>query len=286
MNAGRMPKVPVDDFEYLMENEDEELRLDAKTDAAAVEEQATWAGLKAGMRVLDLGCGSGKTTSILGGLVRPGGSVVGVDLSGKRIEFARSHYTAKGIEFVRRDLIGPLDDLGRFDFAWVRFVLEYHRSESVEIVRNLSRILEPGGVLCLIDLDHNCLNHYGLPERLEKTIFAWARWVEENLNFDPYAGRKLYSYLYDLGYEDIAVKVSAHHVIYGTLKSIDAFNWMKKMEVVTGKSRFEFEEYKDGRKGLTEEFNRFFLDPRRFSYTPLICARGQKQREASMQPDG
>lgn len=60
-----------------MENEGENLRLDRKTNPKVVEKQAAWAHIVPGMRVADLGCGSGKTTSVLCNLVRPGGSAVG-----------------------------------------------------------------------------------------------------------------------------------------------------------------------------------------------------------------
>jgi SAM-dependent methyltransferase len=50
---------------YLMESEEEAVRLDLKTDPDAVRKQALWCGVKAGLRVLDAGCGPGKTTSIL-----------------------------------------------------------------------------------------------------------------------------------------------------------------------------------------------------------------------------
>jgi SAM-dependent methyltransferase len=264
----------MDYVDYLMESEDENIRLEAKTDPAAVAQQALWAGIRPGMRVADLGCGPGKTTSVLHGLVQPGGIVVGADISEKRIEYAREHYAGEGIEFVRRDIRLPLDDFGSFDVVWIRFVLEYYRSNAFEIVRNVSRILRPGGTLCLIDLDHNCLNHFGLPERLERAIARCARVLEEEFNFDPYAGRKLYSFLYDLGYEHVAVSVNAHHIIYGPLGSVDAFNWKKKIEMAGGKAGFAFSEYPGGPEEFMEEFTRFFSDPRRFSYTPLICARG------------
>jgi SAM-dependent methyltransferase len=264
------------DVDYLMESEEESIRLEAKTDPAVVEQQALWAQIKPGMRVADLGCGCGKTTSVLHGLVQPGGTAVGVDLSEKRLEYARNNYARDGIEFVRMDIWRPMDELGSFDFVWVRFVLEYFRSNAFEIVRNASRILKQGGILCLIDLDHNCLNHFGLSERLERAIARCARVLEQEYNFDPYAGRKLYSFLYDLGYERVAVTVAAHHLIYGALSSIDAVNWTKKIEIVSTKAGFALDEYKGGREEFMEEFNRFFFDPRRFSYTPLICARGCK----------
>lgn len=266
----------MDHLEYLMESEDECLRLEAKTDPALVEQQAIWAGIRPGMRVADLGCASGKTTSILHRIVQPQGSVVGIDFSEERLRYARNNYSGEGIEFICRDIRQPLDGMGSFDMIWIRFILEYFCSNAFEIVRNASSILKPGGILCVIDLDHNCMNHYGLPERLERTITKCSDILQDKFNFDPYAGRKLYSFLYDLGYTDVAVNVSAHHTIYGRLSATDAFNWKKKIEVVSEKIGPVFNEYGGGCEEFMEEFNRFFSDPRRFSYTPLISVRGRK----------
>jgi ubiquinone/menaquinone biosynthesis C-methylase UbiE len=264
-------------IEYLMESDEEILRLEIKTDAEVVRKQALWAGIKPGMRVADICCGSGKTTSVLHKLVQPNGSIVGADGSEKRIEYARKHYCVKGIEFRRKDIREPLNDLGIFDFVWARFVLEFYRSSCFEIVKNVSSIVKPGGILCLIDLDHNCLNHYGLSKKLEKTFFSLMKFVEEKADFDPYAGRKLYSHLYKLGYQELEVDVRAHHLIYGELKDNDAFNWMKKIEAISKKKLdFQFEEYEGGYEEFREEFKKFFTDPGRFTYTPLISCRGCK----------
>jgi len=263
------------DIEYLMENTEEAYRLDIKTDIKVVERQALWAGLKPGMRVADICCGSGKTTSVLHKMAKPGGIAVGVDGSEKRIEYARDHYGVHGIEFRYKDIRSSLDDLGPFDFVWVRFVLEYHRADSVDIVKNISRIVKPDGILCLIDLDYNCLNHFGISQKLERALFAVIKKLEEEANFDPYAGRKLYSYLYELGYQDIDIDVAAHHLIFGELKDIDAFNWMKKIEVVSSKIASQFEDYK-GCEEFIEDFNTFLTNPKRFTYTPVISCRGRK----------
>lgn len=263
------------DFEYLMESDEEAFRLDIKTDTKVVERQSLWAGIKPGMRVADICSGSGKTTSVLYTLSQPGGTVVGVDGSEKRIEYAKKYYAVEGIEFKCKDIQKQLDDLGTFDFVWVRFVLEYYRAQSFDIVKNISSIVKPGGILCLIDLDYNCLSHFGLSQKLERAIFATIKKLEEKANFDPYAGKKLYSHLYRLGYQDIDVDVAAHHLIFGTLRDVDAFNWMKKIEVVSKKIPFQFEEYK-GHKEFIEDFKKFFTDPGRFTYTPIISCRGRK----------
>jgi len=263
---------------YIMEGSDESKRLDVKTDNAVTERQALWAGLAPGMRVADVGCGAGKTTHKLHELVQPGGSALGIDIAQQRISYALENYSDNGADFVCRDARLPLDDLGTFDFIWVRFLLEYYRAESFQMVQNISRMLNPGGVLLLIDLDHNCLCHYGLSEQMDRAIQGVMHLLESKGNFDPYVGRKLYSYLFDMGFSDIDVNVSSHHQIFGPLRESDDFNWTKKVEVAARNSGYDFAEYPGGYEEFLAEFRTFFADPRRFTYTPIICCRGVKPR--------
>jgi ubiquinone/menaquinone biosynthesis C-methylase UbiE len=262
--------------EYLMENMEEITRLNIKTDCRSVTDQASWAGIQTGMQVADIGCGSGKTSFALNNLVQPGGTVIGIDGSEERIDYAARMYGKNRIKFFCRDIREDLCSLGTFDFAWVRFILEYYRNSSFDIVKNISKVVKPGGILCLIDLDHNCLSHYGLPKRLEKTVFSLMTTLETHSDFDPFAGRKLYSHLYRLGYEDIDVKIEAHHLIFGELDQKDAYNWGKKIEVASRRIGYLFDEYEKGYDEFIYEFNQFFSDPGRFTYTPLIICRGRK----------
>ena len=261
---------------YLMESKDEALRLDIKTDPALVERQAVWAGIKPGMRVADLGCGAGKTTYHLNRLVQPGGETLGVDIAQQRIDYARKHYSDKGIEYVVGDIRQPLDHLGRFDFIWIRFVLEYYLKGSFDIVKNVSQYLKPGGTLFLIDLDCNCLRNYGLSQRLENALYQLMKIMETKFNFDPYVGIKLYSYLFDLGYKDIDVKVTPHNLIFGELLEKDSFNWAKKVEIAAQNSGFSFEEFEGGYEEFYEEYTEYFSSLRRFTYTPMMWCRGIK----------
>lgn len=263
---------------YLMESDEESVRLDLKTDPEVVKKQALWAGIKPGMRVADLGCGAGKTTFHLNELVGPTGAVVGIDIARQRIDYAENHYRHARIEYACKDIREPLTDLGMFDFIWMRFVLEYYRKDSFEILKNIAKVLKPGGILCLIDLDCNCLRHFGLSERLEKYLIKLMQIMEADFNFDPYVGIKLYSYLYDLDFEDIVVDVAPHNLIYGELKEIDEFNWTQKVKIAVRNSGCQFKDYPDGYEGFFNEFVDFFSDRRRFTYTPLIACRGRKPR--------
>ena len=258
-----------------MENTEEIRRLELKTDAAVVEEFATRAGLRPGMRVVDVACGAGVTTSILGRLVGESGSAVGLDASRERIEYATERYGDSRTGFEVRDFLQPIIDVGPFDFAWVRFALEYYRAEAFDIVRNVSSLLAEDGILCLVDLDHNCLNHWSLPPRLETALSFAMRFMEQEANFDPYAGRKLYSHLYKLGFHDIGVDVGAHHVIYGELSSMDEYNWSRKIEVISGKLDARLPGYADSAEFLSD-FLAFFRDPGRFTYTPVVAAWGRR----------
>jgi ubiquinone/menaquinone biosynthesis C-methylase UbiE len=262
--------------EYLMESEDEVLRLDKKTDGRIAEDQALWAGIKPGMRVADLGCGSGRTTFHLYGLVQPGGRAVGVDISDQRVIYAKENYIAEHLEFKQGDIRNTLADLGQFDFVFIRFVLEYYREGSFEIVKNTSEILKPGGILCLIDLDCNSMRHFGLSPRLEQTLSRIMNNLEKIHNFDPYAGVKLYSYLYDLSYKEIDVHVTSHNLIFNELTEKDRYNWTKKVLIAGKKSDDELSQFRGGFEEFFKEFTAYFENPRRFTYTPLILCRGRK----------
>jgi len=262
--------------QYLMENEQEVERLERKTDTDVVRQQAQWAGIKPGMRVADIGCGSGITTQVLHQLAQPGGEAIGVDMSEDRIAYAAKTYGGDGISFKERNLLEPIDDLGGFDFIWVRFFLEYHRSAAFDIVKNLASATNPGGIICLIDLDYNCLSHFGMSEQLLTTLHQIMHRLEKTTDFDPHAGIKLYSFLYDLGFENIDVSMSPHHLIYGELKEVDAFNWEKKLAVAVKKSGFDFSRFPGGYDGFSQAFQSFFSHPRRFTYTPMIACCGRK----------
>jgi ubiquinone/menaquinone biosynthesis C-methylase UbiE len=263
--------------EYLMESEEENIRLEIKTDPEALRKQALWCGIKPGMRVLDVGCGTGKTTSILHEMIQPDGCVVGIDFSETRISFAKENYgKKKDIEFHLGDFRKSMKNLGQFDFIWVRFLLEYYRKEAIDIVKNLKKCVRPGGLLCLLDLDYNCLNHYELPVPLTRILPKIMNYADKKYNFDTFVGRKLYSFLYDSGFEKIDVALMAHNLIFGEIKDKDKFNWVKKVEIAAKKAEKLINLYPGGYQQFSSDLNKFLIDPRRFTYTPLLLCKGVK----------
>lgn len=261
---------------YFPESDNERDRLESKTDCQAVIDQACWAGLRPGMRVLDVGCGPGITSSALAQYVGPAGSVVGVDRSAERVDYAREKYGCDNLVFTCRNFFDDLDDLGSFDFVWMRFILEYFQQEAFELVRHVVKSLKTGGICCLADLDHNCLNHHGLSERLEQTFRQLAEIQMTRNNFDPFAGRKLFTFLHDLGFQSLSVDIRMHHLLYGDISEFDKWNWWQKIDIMGRCPGLSFDQYEDGFAGFKQEVTAYLSDPRRFVYTPLVLARGQK----------
>ncbi len=84
------------------------------------------AGLKEGMKVLDLGCGAGDVSFLAAEIVGAGGSVVGVDRVEAAIRYANSRAGSRSVGNVvfRNGDADRIEDAD-FDFAVGRYVLTY-----------------------------------------------------------------------------------------------------------------------------------------------------------------
>jgi ubiquinone/menaquinone biosynthesis C-methylase UbiE len=108
------------------------------------------AGIAAGMRVLDIGCGMGDVTMLAAALVGPEGRVVSIDLDQASIETARSRAASAGLAhttFYRAD-VATFADAEPFDAIVGRLVLEFV-PDPVGAIGRLCGLLRPGGILAL-----------------------------------------------------------------------------------------------------------------------------------------
>jgi len=113
----------------------------------------SWLPLSAGDRVLDVGCGEGRHS--LAAYLRPGVSVVGIDLSAKDLTTAKGRiadmasYDPQGsVRFLQGDATTlPFPD-DAFDRVICSEVLE-HIPNFTGVLEELYRVLKPGGRLCV-----------------------------------------------------------------------------------------------------------------------------------------
>jgi SAM-dependent methyltransferase len=137
-------------------DEDELARLDLQGRALAPGTRAIFAaaGIRPGMRVLDLGCGAGDVALVAADMVGPEGYVVGVDQSAQAVARARLRAGQHGlaqVRFVEGDVHDPAPG-GPFDVIVERLALMYV-PDPAEVVRRQATGLRAGGLVVPIEFD-------------------------------------------------------------------------------------------------------------------------------------
>jgi len=112
------------------------------------------AGIRSGMRVADLGSGTGMVTQLLAELVGPTGEVVGVDYNGDQVEQAKALLPAgvSNVRFVRASATDTGLPRESFDLVYSRFLL-IHLTEPDAALREMYELLNPNGILVVEDGD-------------------------------------------------------------------------------------------------------------------------------------
>jgi SAM-dependent methyltransferase len=113
------------------------------------------AGLHPGIRVVEVGSGSGNIACWVAEQVGPSGSVVGIDNSSAQVEQARKNAKKRGltnIEFQLADAYAPPLPEGTFDLAYCRLVL-MHLTDPLAALRSIRSLVKPGGKILCEELD-------------------------------------------------------------------------------------------------------------------------------------
>lgn len=115
-------------------------------------------GLRPGMRVAELGCGSGNTACWVAEQVGPSGSVVAVDISEEQIEQARQQAAKRhlqNIDFHVADAYSPRLPEGSFDLVYCRLVL-MHLTRPADGLAAMRALVRPGGIVFCEEMDLDC----------------------------------------------------------------------------------------------------------------------------------
>jgi ubiquinone/menaquinone biosynthesis C-methylase UbiE len=123
-----------------------------------------------GRRILEVGCGLGDDAAALASLVAAGGSVVAIDGSQAMVEAARDrHGDVGGLSFDVADATRlPFDDES-FDACRIDRVLQ-HIPDPAAAIREMVRVLRPGGVLVAYDNDWETLTVDSPDRAMTRTI--------------------------------------------------------------------------------------------------------------------
>lgn len=112
------------------------------------------AGLRRGMRVLDVGCGVGDVAFLAASLVGPTGTVLGIDRSEEAVHVARERAALAGARNVTFEVADATTFRAprRVDAVVGRLVLAY-QPDPAAVVRHLAAQVQDGGVVAFHECD-------------------------------------------------------------------------------------------------------------------------------------
>jgi ubiquinone/menaquinone biosynthesis C-methylase UbiE len=141
--------------DYVLGHSTKELeRLDRQgADLAGMTRQALQlAGVRAGMRVLDMGTGTGQVARVAAEMVGPEGAVTAVDASADALAWAAEVcHGGAPITYVEGD-VSSYTPAEQMDAVLARLVLPY-QSDPVRVAQHWLDCLRPGGVLLCLEYD-------------------------------------------------------------------------------------------------------------------------------------
>ncbi len=161
------------------------------------------AHLHPGMDLLDVGCGPGTITRDLATRVAPG-RVLGIDVASDVIEQAAAAGAGTGwAEFAVADTYHlDLPDAS-FDVVHAHQVLQ-HLTDPVGALREIGRVLRPGGLLAVRDSDYAGFFWSPPDPRLDRWLRLYHELTAHN-GAEADAGRRLPAWVRAAGFDDLTV---------------------------------------------------------------------------------
>lgn len=159
------------------------------------------AGIRPGMRVLDLGCGVGDVSLIASGVVGESGHVTGIDISEGAIGIARARAGAAGNTHVDFQLstIDSFADYGSFDAVTGRFIL-LHIPDPVAMLKGIVARVKKNTPIVFLEMDLSSASAVP-PTPLFELSVRRVMEVYRRMGLEPDSGSKLYSIFRAAGLE-------------------------------------------------------------------------------------
>ncbi|OMC26207.1 class I SAM-dependent methyltransferase [Mycobacterium colombiense] len=157
------------------------------------------AGLRPGMRVLDIGSGPGDVSFIAARLVGPTGTVLGVDAAPAMVELARARAAEKGLSTVHfmQSAVDSIVLDEPVDAVVGRLIL-MHLPDPAATLRHLSSFVRPGGVVAFSENDITAA--HGVPDTpLFRRVTGGIVRAFEAMGLSPRFGTTLHTVFADAG---------------------------------------------------------------------------------------
>lgn len=186
------------------------------------------AGIKEGMRVLDVGCGIGEVTMLVANIVGSKGEVVGFDISENAVKTATNLALERqipNVQFLVADINSLPRDLKQFDAIVGRRVLMY-LPNAIDSLKALLSYLKSGGMMIFQEIDAMAsgISSAKLPLHAQAQEWIWNTILKENGNI--HMGLELYSTFVQVGLKVQQIKAEA---VLQTVETGSDLAWLIKM---------------------------------------------------------
>lgn len=164
--------------------------------------------LAPGRRLLDIGCGPGTITVDFATRLAPG-EVVGFDIAPAVIDRAMALLDESdapaNCRFMVDDVYTMSFSNDSFDIIHAHQVLQ-HLTDPVAALREMNRVLKPGGILAVRDADYGGMTWSPATQTIERWMTIYKQIAAEQ-GSTPDAGRHLLGWVQEAGFTDIEVSV-------------------------------------------------------------------------------
>ena len=160
--------------------------------------------LRPGLSLLDVGCGPGTITVEFAERLDPG-KVIGLDAAAEVIAKA-SEFEAPNLSFFVGDAYAlPFDD-DSFDIVHAHQTLQ-HVADPVAVLREMRRVVKPGGVVAARDVDYAGTIWYPELPGLDLWMRVYQQ-VHRGNGGEPNAGRRLKAWALEAGFAEVDTAAS------------------------------------------------------------------------------
>ena len=192
-----------------------------------------WFGLRDGMSVLEPGSGPGFVTAQLLDLL-PTSTITCLEIDPALLAQAQQELQDKvgeRVRFVEGSVLETGLEANQFDFVYARLLLQ-HLSDPVGAVREMFRVLKPGGKLVIYDVDDDLFGFFDPPIPEFAPVLARFGEAQAVRGGDRRIGRRLWRMLRAVGFDNLGLEVLASHSDEASLESFmqhldpDRLGWL------------------------------------------------------------
>ncbi len=184
---------------YLIDgkSESERLNFQNKMDICNLDEELAHFNWSTNLHVLDAGCGNGNVIEKL--LEKRISQITGIDFSEDRIADAKKRFSSQSnVSLYAAPLENTQLKAEQFDVIICRYIYE-HVFRPELVLKEMYRLLKPGGMIYIINFDDTVLNFYTKNPELNKAL----KDLKTNIPTDIEVGRKLPQFLKQNGFQSI-----------------------------------------------------------------------------------